>query len=129
MPTYEYECEKCAICFERVVPLSRFDEIQTCESCSSPAKRLISLSGVVFKGDGWASKNNRVAGQMRDKNRRVSARQEVLKREGPGVSLAPNVNGERTSSWSDAAKLAASQGKNVESYAPKIREETAAKSK
>ena len=79
--------------------------------------------GVVFKGDDWVSKSNRVNGQMARKNRKLDARQTERRRDGAGVSLTPNVGGEPTRTWSDAQKLAASKGKNAASYASKVREE------
>lgn len=125
MPTYEYECKKCKVEFERFLPIAEYDSPQKCETCGTVGKKLISSPGLIFHGDGWASKNNRVAGQMRKKNERISERQEERKRDAPGVRLVPNVEGERTESWSDAAKLAASKGKNTSSYETKIRAEKA----
>ena len=40
-----------------------------------------------------------------------------------GGSLAPNVDGERVDSWSDAQKLAKSKGKSAESYEPLVQKE------
>jgi hypothetical protein len=83
------------------------------------------MPNVIFKGDGWVSKNLRVAGQMADKNKRLDQKQNERKREAPGVKLAPNVDGERVGSWSEAKKLAESQGKDGSTYNAKIREEIA----
>lgn len=127
MPTYDYECPKCEACFERVLPLAQYQDPQVCEACGTVAKKVLSAPGLIFKGDDWASKNNRIAGQMAEKNRKVSQKQEERKRDAPGVRLVPNVGGERTESWSDAAKLAASQGKNTASYGEKIQAEKVSK--
>lgn len=124
MPTYEYICETCNIPFERVLPVSRCDEPQTCD-CGGLGRKQISMPSFVLKGDDWTSKNLRVRGQMADKNRRLDQKQTEQKREQPGVKLVPNVDGERVDSWSEAKKLAADKGKNVESYDAKIREESA----
>lgn len=124
MPTYNYECPSCANEFEEILPVSRYQEPQSCPKCGEVANKVLSPVGLVFVGDGWASKNNRVAGQMRKKNERVSAKQEERKRDAPGIRLAPNVNGERVESWSEAKKLASSKNLNSASYDAKIRSET-----
>jgi putative FmdB family regulatory protein len=123
MPIYEYNCPKCKSEFERVLPLAQYLSRQKCD-CGAVAKKVIPSSvGVIFKGDDWVSKANRVNGQMAKKNRKLDARQAERKRDGAGVSLVPNVGGESVRTWSDAQKLAASKGKNAASYAPKVREE------
>lgn len=84
---------------------------------------------VTFAGDGWASKNNRIKGQMRAKNKRLDAKERERKGDGAGgVSLAPNVDGKRTDSWSDAVKLAKSQGKDTTGYQNYARKEKLRKS-
>jgi putative FmdB family regulatory protein len=125
MPTYEYTCEKCGEPFERFMSMSHSDDPQTCEACGGPGKKTISMPSFILKGDDWTSKNLRVAGQMAEKNKRLDQKQNERKREAPGMRLAPNVDGERVGSWSEAQKLAASKGKDTESYVPKIREEIA----
>jgi putative FmdB family regulatory protein len=124
MPTYTYECETCGEGFERILPMSDSDVPQTCD-CGGKGKRTISMPNVIFKGDGWVSKNLRVAGQMAEKNRRLDQKQAERKREAPGVRLAPNVEGERVGSWSEAKKLAESKGKDGSTYEPMIRKEIA----
>lgn len=128
MPFYGYHCDECDESFDRMLPMSRYDEPQTC-ACGSIAKKVVTAPEVIFKGDDWASKNGRIARQMTDKANRQSKRQEERKREGGGVSLAPNVDGERVGSWAEAQSLAKSKGKNTESYAPKVAAEQAAKKK
>jgi len=59
MPTYEYECTKCGHTFEAVQrmmdkPLSR------CPRCRSSLRRLINGGmGVIFKGSGFYSTDNK----------------------------------------------------------------------
>lgn len=127
MPFYEYKCPACEEAFERMLSMSRYDEPQACPSCGEVAKKVISVVGVIFKGDDWASKNNRIAGQMRDKNKKLSTNQNSRKREAPVATLAPNVDGERVGSWSEAQSLAASKGKDATTYAPKVAAEQALK--
>ena len=129
MPTYEYRCESCSHEFERLLRMSQSDEPQTCPECGvTPAKRRISLgTGFILSGDGWAGKNIRVAGQMAEKNRRLDAKQNEMKRDAPSVSLAPNVDGERVGSWAEAQKLAASKGKDASTYESVVRKEKSSK--
>lgn len=124
MPTYEYRCDECEYEFEVVLRMSDYDLPQNCPSCKEgPAKKRVPTTvNVIFAGDGWVSKNNRVEGQMAEKNKRLAKRQDEKKREGSGMTLAPNVGGERVDSWSDAAKLAASKGKDTASYEKKAAE-------
>lgn len=52
MPIYEYECEECHNVTE--VSQSIADgPLTTCESCSGPLKKLISMSSFHLKGGGW----------------------------------------------------------------------------
>ena len=124
MPTYEYKCEKCGHRFERLLRISQYKEPQACPECGhSPAKKQVSMgSGFILRGDGWAGKNNRIMGQMRRKNQRLKGKVDEWKRDS-GPTLAPNVGGERTESWADASKLAASQGKDTSGYDKLARKE------
>lgn len=124
VPTYEYACAGCEIQFEKFLPMSQSDEPQLCPDCGVQGKRIISMPNFILKGDDWVGKNLKIKGQMEAKNRILSKRQEERKREAPGVALAPNVDGERVGSWAEAQKLAASKGKNVESYAQKVQAES-----
>lgn len=122
MPTYEYECNGCGERFDRFLRMSEYDQPQVCD-CGGSGRRLISAPSFILKGDDWVGKNLKIRGQMEAKNRRMGARQEEMKRDAPGVRLAPNVDGERVDTWSEASKLAASKGKDVSSYDAKVREE------
>jgi putative FmdB family regulatory protein len=57
MATYEYRCE---VCFKQLeVQRSIDDKLERspyCPNCTVPMKRVYSLGGVVFKGNGWGSK-------------------------------------------------------------------------
>jgi len=80
------------------------------------ANKVITPIGFVLKGDGWAGKNIRIKNQMRDKNQRLKGKEREYKGDGMIPTLAPNVEGERVSSWSEASKLAKSKGKNTSGY-------------
>lgn len=124
MPTYAYHCDACDLDFEKILPISRYDEPQNCPDCTAgPAKKMVTRPNFILRGDGWAGKNNRIANQMRKKNQRLDSKQNEMKRDAPSVTLVPNVGGERTESWADASKLAASQGKDTSGYDRMARKE------
>jgi hypothetical protein len=104
-------------------PLSQCSDPYACPDCEKPTKKLVTQVGVIFKGDGWASKNGRVARQMREKNRRLAGKEDEMRREAPGMALVPNVGGERVESWSDATRLAKSKGKQTGGYEKLARKE------
>jgi len=53
MPTYEYECDKCGITFERFQKITE-EPIKKCPECGGPVRRLIGAgAGVIFKGSGF----------------------------------------------------------------------------
>jgi putative FmdB family regulatory protein len=125
MPAYDFHCNSCDLTFERFVKLSEFDNPQPCEQCQSlETQRLISGVNFVLAGDNWPGKNIRIKNQMARKNERLTAKQNEFKADTGGVArLAPNVDGERTDTWSDAKRLAESKGKNTASYDAMIQKE------
>jgi len=129
MPIYAYRCEPCEHDFDVRKSFAEYNTPESCPECGKEARKLVTAANVVFKGDGWTSKNGRIAGQMRDKNQRLKAKEEQAKRDGVVPQLAPNVDGERTSSWDDAAKLAASKGKDTSGYKKMAAKEKASKKK
>ena len=61
MPTYEYECEKCAKHIE--VFLSVNDpQPETCEHCGGALQKVFFPVGVVFKGSGFYATDSRKNG-------------------------------------------------------------------
>ena len=58
MPTYEYECTNCHRRYEVV---QRFTDppLETCEACGGKLKRVYHPVGVVLKGSGFYSTDNR----------------------------------------------------------------------
>lgn len=127
MPTYSYECRNCSLQFEKMVPLSEYKAPQACDSCgSSDTQKILTAVGLNFSGDNWTSKNLRVQKQMREKNKRLAIKERDFKHDGGVPRLVPNVSGEQTSSWSDAAKLARSKGKDTTGYDKLARKEKSA---
>ena len=117
MPIYEYQCDDCEHQFQKLLPVSQCSDPQSCAVCGSgKTRKLISSVNFNLVGDGWSGKNARIKKQMADKNRRLDAKQAEMKRDAPGMTLAPNVNGERVDSWSEASRLAKSKGKDTTGY-------------
>jgi len=52
VPAYDYRCPACDHVFEVVRAISDRTDV-VCPSCETPAKRLFSPVGVVFKGSGF----------------------------------------------------------------------------
>lgn len=129
MPAYDFQCGECGETFELFVKLADFDNPQACQVCQAPnAKRLISGVNFVLAGDNWPGKNIRIKNQMAKKNERLVQKQNEFKGDTGGVArLAPNVDGERVESWSDAKRLAADKGKNTASYDAMVQKEQASK--
>lgn len=122
MPTYDFTCNVCGSTFEKVLRISEYDTPQTCPKCGSEnTTRRVSCTNFVLVGDSWPSKNARVKSQM--KKRRKCAGKRMADHAAPQELLVPNVNGERTESWADAQKLAASKGKDASGYDPLVQKE------
>lgn len=51
MPTYEYRCENCGK-FETEQGMKE-EPLKICPKCGAAVKRLISSSGIVFRGSGF----------------------------------------------------------------------------
>jgi putative FmdB family regulatory protein len=52
MPTYEYECKKCGLKFERMQPITAAP-LKECPTCNGTVHRLISGgAGFIMKGSG-----------------------------------------------------------------------------
>jgi len=117
MPTYDFRCNECSEVFEVFVSISEMGDPQECPECgSTDTKSIITPCNFVLRGDGWASKNSRINQQMAEKNRKLKAREREMKKDGQGIRLVPNVEGEKVESWTEAKKLAASKGKDTSGY-------------
>ena len=128
MPMYLYDCSECDHQYQLSVRIADFDKEQPCPQCSTLNKKVFQpTTNFILKGDGWAGKNHRIKNQMREKNKKLDARTAEMKRDQPNVTLAPNVDGERVDSWSEAQKLAKSKGKETSSYDTLVAKEKASK--
>lgn len=129
MPTYVHECQACTNEFEVFCKIDDREKPAECEFCGAiDSKIIIKAVGLNFPGDDWTTKNLRIQRQMREKNKQLKTMGHQRKREQPVATLAPNVDGERTTSWSDAQKLAHDKGKDTSTYDKKVKEERKAKS-
>ena len=52
MPTYDYKCKECGYIFETFQKMSE-KPLEFCPKCSGSVKRIISASGIIFKGSGF----------------------------------------------------------------------------
>jgi len=53
MPTYEYKCLQCGVCFEQFQSMNDAP-LSQCRECRGAVKRLIgSGAGIIFKGSGF----------------------------------------------------------------------------
>ena len=52
MPLYEYRCQECGFCYERIEHVSAMHD-GTCPECGGNAHRLIGAPALQFKGSGW----------------------------------------------------------------------------
>jgi putative FmdB family regulatory protein len=58
MPTYQYQCTKCDLVFEKVQSFK--DEAwKECIECHAPVRKLFNNVGVVFKGSGFYKTDSR----------------------------------------------------------------------
>jgi putative FmdB family regulatory protein len=58
MPIYEYKCQQCGLHFERFQRMSDAP-VQACPQCSGQVRRVMQAVGIVFKGSGFYSTDNR----------------------------------------------------------------------
>ena len=121
MPVYTFKCGGCETQFDRTLRVTQRTEPQGCPECSTVAKQVVGNIGFVLKGDAWPGKAIKIRGQMRDRQKAASSRQRDRKFDGGGMSLTPNVDGQRVDSWEEAKKLASSKGKNTSAYDSQIR--------
>ena len=59
MPVYAYQCNECGVRFERRQSFND-EPVRVCPECeNSTVRRLIQPAGVIFKGSGFYSTDNR----------------------------------------------------------------------
>jgi putative FmdB family regulatory protein len=58
MPIYEYACDTCQATFERKQKFSD-EPVRTCPECGNEVRRVLYPAGIIFKGSGFYSTDNR----------------------------------------------------------------------
>ena len=58
MPTYEYSCRNCGAHFDAWQKITD-DPIETCPTCGGSVRRIVFPVGLMFKGSGFYSTDNR----------------------------------------------------------------------
>lgn len=61
MPTYEYKCKKCNKTFEQLQSINE-DALKSCIYCDGQVNRVFHPVGIVFKGSGFYTTDNRKSG-------------------------------------------------------------------
>ncbi|MDR0383335.1 MAG: zinc ribbon domain-containing protein [Spirochaetaceae bacterium] len=77
MPTYEYECKKCANIFERFQSISD-EPVKNCPKCGGEVRRLINGgAGIIYKGSGFYStdKSAPSAGKKPDSGKEAGSKE------------------------------------------------------
>ena len=71
MPIYEYQCDECGVRFERMQSMSS-PSVAVCPECGGHVHRVISSVGVIFKGSGFYTTDNRRSSAGTDRGRAKS---------------------------------------------------------
>lgn len=125
MPTYKYECQDCKTNFESFLSIKDSDKQVACSACSSDRTlKVLVASNFNLVGDGWSGKNIKIKNQMMRRGEKAKVRQTEFHRDSGKVpTLVPNVGGERTETWGEAAKLARDKGLISGTYDSRVRKE------
>jgi putative FmdB family regulatory protein len=67
MPTYQYQCTKCDLVFEKVQSFND-EPWKDCIECKSPVRKLFNNVGVVFKGSGFYKTDSRKKPESKTKS-------------------------------------------------------------
>ena len=95
MPVYSYKCPTDHV-FELTVERALCMEPQPCPcGCGEDAPRIVGSPSFVQRGDGWVGKNQTIKGQMKAKNSKLGVKSRERSKEAPGITLVPNVDGEK----------------------------------
>jgi putative FmdB family regulatory protein len=76
MPTYEYECLSCG---RRTEVVQRFSDepLRECPHCGGPLRRVFHPVGIVLKGSGFYSTDNRAGSKHRPSEKKETAASET----------------------------------------------------
>ncbi len=82
MPTYEYECEKCACHFELKMRFSEDVGSPRCPKCRGKVRQLFSPSAILFRGSGFYVTDSRRNGNRPSEEGKPDKVEGVKKEEG-----------------------------------------------
>jgi putative FmdB family regulatory protein len=114
MPIYVYQCADCEAQTEKRQGFADAP-LTTCETCGGGLRRVLQPVGIIFKGSGWYSTDNRSGGAKKD-----SANAETKTNgttESAGSSTAESKNGTAENKNSSADKSTAASSTNGSSSA------------
>jgi putative FmdB family regulatory protein len=66
MPTYQYKCDDCGVCFDRFQHFSE-QPLQQCPECPGMVRRVIQPVGIIFKGSGFYVTDNKKSSALTSK--------------------------------------------------------------
>ena len=74
MPIYEYKCANCGL-FEKFEKITS-SPLTTCPTCGGKVNRIISPAGIIFKGSGFYSTDNRSPNYKKDSSKKTSSKKD-----------------------------------------------------
>lgn len=89
MPTYEYVCKQCGHRVEVVQSLSE-EPLKTCGVCGGELRKVFHPAGVLFKGSGFYSTDNRAKAKDKESTSSDAAQRTSKGKEGVGSSSSPS---------------------------------------
>jgi putative FmdB family regulatory protein len=104
MPTYEYACRQCGHRVEVVQSLSD-EPLKTCGVCGGELRKVFHPAGVLFKGSGFYSTDNRAKPKAESSGSSGESRKDGGERSSGGGSGGGS-GGERSPGGSDGASSA-----------------------
>ncbi|MEI7437875.1 MAG: FmdB family zinc ribbon protein [bacterium] len=102
MPTYEYECQKCKLIFEKFQTMTA-ERLKFCPKCHGRVKRLLGTgAGIIFKGSGFYTTDYR---SSKYSSEAKSDGPGAAKSDGPGAAKPDSADKSKPES-ADKAKTA-----------------------
>lgn len=113
MPIYTYRCENCGVQFERQQSFND-EALKRCPECNkNKLRRVITPSGIVFKGSGWYVTDNKSKPGAANKPAPVKTGAET-KSEGKDSAPAASTSGSSDSSSSSKSDSGGSKSSSGE---------------
>ena len=97
MPTYEYQCLSCGRHFDVVQSFSE-EPLRTCEVCGGPLRRVFHPVGIVLKGSGFYSTDNRSSKRRSSEGKKDSASESTTSETKTESKTAPKTDTSSSSS-------------------------------